>query len=224
MQKPALVIMAKIPSSGGKSRLQELLTPRQREQLQWAFLLDILDKTQKIKEFSVFLALTPAHRVAEMVGRVGPGIKIMTQPEGDLGVRMFTVASRLFKQRYGPVLIIGTDIPTLQPYYLKQALEELQNHSVVLGPTLDGGYYLIGLSYPEQSLFEDISWSTGEVFRQTLDCCHRLKLPCGLLPPVRDIDWPADLLELAAALREENTAEDWFPHRTADFLAKLPIL
>ncbi|MTI79556.1 MAG: glycosyltransferase [Firmicutes bacterium] len=219
MEKTALAIMAKVPSSGGKSRLATLLTSGQREELQWAFLGDILDKAHQIKGLSVFLAITPQDQADEMETKFGEINKI-NQPAGDLGVRMFSVAKKLFEQGFSRVLITGTDSPTLPPDYLVQALLRLKNKPIVFGPTMDGGYYMVGLSCPESRIFKGISWGTSQVLQQTETICKDINLQYSLLPPLEDIDWPIDLLNLKRTLTKGKIRADWFPQRTANFLAK----
>ena len=83
-------------------------------------------------------------------------------------------------------VIIGSDSPSLPPAYIDQALELLKEHEVVLGPSTDGGYYLVGQSSPNGAIFVDIDWSTGRVLEQTLDKVGTRSL--GLLPPWYDVD------------------------------------
>lgn len=223
MEKPALVIMAKIPSSGGKSRLGSVLTPSQREELQWAFLEDVLDKAKQVQGLATFLAITPHEQGDEVSLKLGREVRIMAQPAGDLGFRMSSMAKQLFERGYGPVLIIGTDCPTLPPAYLVQAFNLLENQSMVFGPTSDGGYYLVGLAYSENRIFQGIHWSSSEVLQQTLASCQELNLTYGLLPLLRDIDVPADLLALQKTLAEGNPQASWFPRRTAKCMKDITL-
>lgn len=223
MGKPALVIMAKVPSVGGKSRLKSVLSPAQREELQWAFLKDILDKVRQIKNITVFLALTPKEQINEVKKALGGEVRIISQPDGDLGERMCLTADRLFEQGFQSVLIVGSDIPTLSPHHLTQALQALQKKAAVLGPTADGGYYLIGMSRLEKKIFAGINWGTGEVLRQTLVACQKSGLSYSLLPPLADIDRPEDLLVLQKTLTLADDSAAWFPRRTADFLNRCQL-
>jgi len=98
----------------------------------------------------------------------------------------------------GPVLIIGSDAPTLPRAHLHQALDELMAHDVVIGPSDDGGYYLIGARVPVPELFVDVHWSTAEVLPTTL---QRLGGRSSvILPPWHDIDSAEDLERLKQAL------------------------
>jgi len=223
MKGPALAIIARFPSAEGKSRLSDLLTPAQREKLQWCFLLDTLDKVRQIPELAIYWAVTPATQTDKPVKFIGTDVTIINQPAGDLGQRMFSVAHRLFKRGYRPVILIGTDVPLLQPAYLMQALDFLRTHQLILGPAMDGGYYLIGLNTPEERIFKGVSWGTELVFQQTITYCDEYGLSYHLLPTLRDIDLPADLLSLVMEFKSLGSGTCWFPSRTADFLSTLQV-
>jgi len=89
-------------------------------------------------------------------------------------------------------VIIGTDCPGVSRHLIHQAFTALGRRDVVLGPALDGGYYLIGLAAPQAALFRGISWSTGTVAAQTGTRAHSLGLSCHLLRPLRDVDTARD--------------------------------
>jgi rSAM/selenodomain-associated transferase 1 len=123
-------------------------------------------------------------------------IELHPQGLGDLGTRMARAFERRLADATGPVLLIGTDAPSLDAAKLAAAAHALREADAVFIPALDGGYALVGLRRPAASLFESVSWSTAQVMAQTRD---RLKL-AGLhhieLAPVADIDEPADLVHL----------------------------
>ena len=96
--------------------------------------------------------------------------------------------------------MIGSDVPTLPSAVLGAALERLAGADLVLGPSEDGGYYLIGLREPRAALFADMAWSTEIVFEETMRRASALGLDVGLLPAWFDVDTAADLERLEAAL------------------------
>ncbi len=106
----------------------------------------------------------------------------------NLGERLIHAFDRSFRKNDGPVLTIGSDLPSLTPERLEQAFSALKKAPVVIGPSPDGGYYLIGLRSPQPQLFRKISWSSPKVCRQTLGAVRKSKLSCRLLPPEQDID------------------------------------
>jgi glycosyltransferase A (GT-A) superfamily protein (DUF2064 family) len=98
-----------------------------------------------------------------------------------------------FSQGFKNVILIGTDIPLLQPSVVQAAQDQLIDHDVVLGPTYDGGYYLIGLRHPQAELFTDLPWSTDQVYSLTRTKAKTLGLSVGDLQLERDLDTLDDL-------------------------------
>ncbi|MFQ4144063.1 TIGR04282 family arsenosugar biosynthesis glycosyltransferase [Chlorogloeopsis sp. ULAP02] len=124
---------------------------------------------------------------------LGSGLVYQSQGEGDLGKRMERSLVNAFQTGAESVVIIGTDCPSANTNILAQAFAELQQHNLVLGPAIDGGYYLIGLQYPIPELFTDTDWGTDRVFQQTVDIAHQLNLSVFYLPTLADVDRPEDI-------------------------------
>jgi len=124
---------------------------------------------------------------------LGLDLDYQEQPAGDLGQRMCTAFESAFKRGIEHVIGIGTDVPTLTAAILQQADRNLEDHDIVLGPAVDGGYYLIGMNslYPE--LFAGVDWGTEHVYAQTIEVCTRLGLRVAKLPMLNDVDRPEDL-------------------------------
>jgi len=221
MLKPALVIMSRMPSKEGKSRLGTVLSHAQREALQWAFLEDTLDKIRLLTEFNYYLAVTPPSASSKLAQVVGVGGQIIPQPEGNLGQRMRGIAEQLFLIGHAPVILIGTDVPALPPAYLLKALALLNQSDLVFGPALDGGYYLIGMRHFAGRVFDDINWGTETVLEKTLIICDQNKLTYTLLDHLMDIDRPGDLL--AMMVQYENNQLDFTPTpvRTIQFFKSI---
>lgn len=125
---------------------------------------------------------------------LGCGVLYQSQGEGDLGVRMVRSLFDSFNHHATQVVIIGTDCPDADSQILTQAFAALQNFDMVLGPALDGGYYLIGLSRYIPELFVNINWGTAEVLQQTLNIANKLNISYFCLPTLSDIDRPEDLI------------------------------
>lgn len=115
------------------------------------------------------------------------------QPEGDLGEKMKAAFEAAFDEGYAAVVIIGSDCPQLTPAIINQAFEALKTHEVVIGPALDGGYYLLGMKHLHAPLFQNKRWSTAHVFPDTIFDVERLHLRHALLPYLSDIDEVEDL-------------------------------
>jgi rSAM/selenodomain-associated transferase 2/rSAM/selenodomain-associated transferase 1 len=130
---------------------------------------------------------------------LGPGPIYTPQADGDLGDRLAKALHDALDQGAPRVVIVGCDTPGLDDGLMEQALEELHNKQVVLGPTLDGGYYLIGLTAPAPSLFQNIDWGTERVLDQTLAAINKAGITYELLPQRVDVDTPEDLPEWETA-------------------------
>ncbi len=114
--------------------------------------------------------------------------------EGEnLGNRMMAAFLELFQQGYSKVVIIGSDCPELTGFILENAFDELHSNDVVIGPSTDGGYYLLGLSKHTPELFKNKKWSTDTIFADTIQDTIKLKKRCSFLPELSDIDTAEDL-------------------------------
>lgn len=114
------------------------------------------------------------------------------QVDGDLGARMSAALGAAFQEGAEKAILIGSDCPSLRPAVLEQAFAALDRSEVVVGPTFDGGYYLIGMRRWLPQLFEGISWSTETVLSATLERVEAIGATCSLLEQLRDIDEEAD--------------------------------
>jgi uncharacterized protein len=110
-----------------------------------------------------------------------------------LGNRMMAAFFELFQQRYSKVVIIGSDCPELTGFIIEGAFDKLDNSDVVIGPSSDGGYYLLGLAQLIPDLFNNKQWSTGTVLADTIKDTVRLKKTCSFLTELSDIDTAEDL-------------------------------
>jgi rSAM/selenodomain-associated transferase 1 len=110
------------------------------------------------------------------------------QAGGDLGQRMSHAFTEAFESGYQPVIIIGSDCPTLTSGLLLSTLEKLQNHDFVIGPATDGGYYLLAMRTFVPTVFENKSWSTDAVLESTLRDIAQANQTVCQLPALSDID------------------------------------
>lgn len=117
------------------------------------------------------------------------------QCHGDLGERMKNAFQNAFSNSYSKVCLIGSDVMELNEDILTDAFELLEKSDLVIGPSLDGGYYLIGMKSPKENLFENISWSSSSVLEETIATAVDLKLAYSLLPVLNDIDVIDDIKE-----------------------------
>ena len=130
-----------------------------------------------------------------------PGIIERQEQQGDdLGKRMQNAFEYLFNKNYEKIVIIGSDCLELTASIIEQGFSELCNADVVIGPALDGGYYLLGLKEKNPFLFENIEWSTSRVLEQTIKACNENNLHYTMLELLNDIDEAGDWLEAKQAL------------------------
>ena len=126
------------------------------------------------------------------------------QPEGDLGTRMKQAFREQFADGAESVVIIGSDCLELQSHHLEEAFQALQTSDVVIGPSTDGGYYLLGMSRLHETLFDEMPWSQPTLMEKTTAALQSQKLSCRLLPPLTDIDEWADYV----AAKEATSRSD----------------
>ena len=115
------------------------------------------------------------------------------QKGNDLGARMFNAMKSLLATGTDGAIIVGSDCLDITARHLHQAAEALADHELVLLPTLDGGYALIGCTGINPALFGNVRWSSDQVLRQTVANARDLDYRVRLLDPVRDIDTLQDL-------------------------------
>lgn len=200
----AVLIMAKAPVPGrAKTRLVPPLTPGQAADLQAALLLDTLDSCRtEVKETGVLYA-DPRDGDA-LAALAGPGTHLQLQDGAGLAD-----ALRLGMARYsssGPVALVSSDIPGIPPGSLGRAFSALERSAdVVLGPALDGGYWLIAMRAFAEAPFTGIPWSTPAVLAVTIERCRAAGLRVALLERWRDVDTLADLAALTRSIPEGAT-------------------
>jgi uncharacterized protein len=226
--RTAVVVFAKAPIPGQvKTRLCPPLTPDEAATLHGSFILDTLERTKaavaKLRlSFDRYLACAPSSTlVFFQIMEERQGVTLIDQVGEDLGARMGHTVESLLAKGYQRVIIIGTDIPSLPLDHYKQALTLLDSHDLVLGPALDGGYYLIGLKRLVPELFTGIPWSTELVLAATQAIAAKLGLTTALLPAWRDVDTIADvqaLIDASALDAKKPKNEQSFSSRTAGAL------
>lgn len=124
---------------------------------------------------------------------LGESARFVPQGAGDLGARMAKAFDESFRSGSTATILIGSDCPELSAEVLDRAFSHLAEVPAVLGPALDGGYYLIGLSRPMPELFRNIPWGTDRVLADSLAVLHRHGCQAALLDPLADIDRPEDI-------------------------------
>lgn len=126
------------------------------------------------------------------------------QKGDDLGERMKNAFAKAFEDGYEKVCIIGSDLMDISCQLIREAFQQLENADAVVGPSKDGGYYLLGMSHFIPQLFENKAWSTDEVFISTIDDLNDLDLKYRELPVLNDVDTEKDLGDWAAVMSDLN--------------------
>ncbi|KAF0249052.1 MAG: hypothetical protein FD167_1545 [bacterium] len=201
--KTALALFAKTPELGQvKTRLAASIGDKMALEFHLAFISDSLENVSQLTTpIDCYLYLTQAWNLSIAPfpkGLENSQFRLKYQSDGDLGVRLSTAFLELFST-YQRVIIIGTDSPSLPISYLEEAILALTKQDCVIGPAIDGGYYLIGLNREIKNLseiFTDINWSTEKVFLETTACIQNKQLTLHSLPIWYDIDTLPDLVRL----------------------------
>lgn len=197
-----LLVMAKAPVPGeGKTRLR--LDPEDAARLQRALILDTVTKARSLRPTT--LAGAPPERLDLISPLLPPDVRLIAQSAGDLGERMLAGVKTLFAESPEPVLLLGTDAPTLPPEYIRHAVRALESgtHDASIIGSTDGGYVLLGLRKPYEALFSDVPWSTGQVYRWTLENAREAGIRLYEVGTWYDVDDPEDLEHLAKELARD---------------------
>jgi rSAM/selenodomain-associated transferase 1 len=194
----ALALMAKVPFAGAvKTRLTPPLNPEEAATLSTCFLRDMTTNVLGMNSAGIegVVLYTPANAEAFLHDLLPDTFKLVAQHGETLGERLINAAAELFSNGFESVCLINSDSPTLPSEILKTAVSLLAQDGdrVVLGPSQDGGYYLIGLKHPHRELFERIAWSTADVLAHTSERAAEINLPIEFLPTWYDVDDAATL-------------------------------
>ena len=211
--KTCVIVFAKNPRPHQvKTRLVPTLSPEQAATLYTAFLTDWCDTLATLSGVDLIVAYAPPEAEPDLHALIGDDFTYIPQTGTDLGERLASATQWAAKHGYTKILLVGSDSPTLPLSHISEALTQLDSRDVVIGPSTDGGYYLIGFSARNvttivPSVFEDIAWSTADVFRQTVARIYSIKATVGLLPPWYDVDTAEDLAFLHAHISAMRLAD-----------------
>ncbi len=225
----ALAVMTKVPRAGQvKTRLTPPLSPQEAAELSICFLRDTAATLGRIalggnaRGIAIY---TPSGAEKEIEEILPVEMDLVPQRGDALGERLIFATEDLFSLGFKAVCLISSDSPTVPSHSFSQAVEILSTHedTVVLGPSDDGGYYLIGFNKAQPALFENIPWSTERVLEQTIARAKENGLNVLLLPPWYDVDDGAGLRRLCEELFTEpaSGAEDSPAPATRAYLAAL---
>jgi len=201
-----LLLFVKYPEKGKvKLRLSADLNEDIVQELYRCFVQDTLTTVKKI-DSQLFICFLPVDAQKKFMKWLGSTLLYLPQNGTDLGERMKNSFTDVFTKGFRQAVLIGSDSPDLPKKYIKQAFTTLQTRDTVIGPTIDGGYYLIGFHTNTftPSVFEDIPWSNQQVFQETMIKIDQAHHSIGLLPMWSDVDTITDLKYLVH--RAKNTS------------------
>jgi hypothetical protein len=202
----ALAVMAKAPRAGKvKTRLQPPLSAEEAAALNVRFLRDTAENIASVSGeggAQGLISYTPVGDEEAFQGLLPDGFALIAQRGDGFGERLLCAAEDILNCGFGAVCLIDSDSPTLPSMALREAIRELNRpgERVVIGPSEDGGYYLIGLKRAEPKMFERISWSTDSVYEQTVERVREAGLELVELPKWYDVDDAATLAVLEREL------------------------
>ena len=210
--KNAVICFTRVPKPGKtKTRLMPYLSGEQCAQLHWAFLRDLSNIYASL-EADLLVAHTPDPDWAQLK-TVFPNAFFFPQEGEDLGVKMNHALNLALSMGYEKCILTGSDLPRMTPEHLLSGFEALEQADVTLGPTSDGGYYLVGVKEESPFLFENQIYGCGNVFENTVAAVKAAdKSFCPALC-CDDVDTPEDLSKLLKMLNPES--------HTAAYLRKL---
>jgi rSAM/selenodomain-associated transferase 1 len=222
----ALGIMTKVPRPGRvKTRLSPPLTPDEAAELNKCFLRDMSRAISQARMGSSSRGVgvyTPPGEEAAYDEILPQDFFLLCQRGNKFGERLTFAAEDLFAVGFESVCLINSDSPMVPASSFATAANELAKPGdrLVLGPSDDGGYFLIGLKHVHHRLFEDIEWSTERVLEQTLQRAGEIGLEVYLLPIGFDVDDHETLQRLCQEVLGANASTDLAPN-TRRFLAQI---
>ena len=195
-----------------KSRLAESIGKETARELYKNFVLDILETLSGAAAkigCALRVCVHPPEALRHMRNWLGDNYRYLPQQGNTLGERMKNAFLASFADGYERVVIIGSDAPDLTGESITEAFRFLEDSEAVIGPAHDGGYYLIGFRSDAflPVVFEDIPWSTGEVFAATMKIFQQAQCDVSVLPPWRDIDILPDLQDFRARHEKSSFAD-----------------
>jgi rSAM/selenodomain-associated transferase 1 len=191
-----LLLFTRFPEAGqSKTRLIPALGPEGAARLQRRLTEQTVAQAERLLSVcpvDLQIYFTGAD-LGSMVTWLGAKRRYAPQGDGDLGARLEQACRHSFQNGASQVVLIGADCPGLTAELLGEAFKALDSYPFVLGPALDGGYYLLGLTQLYTELFTDIPWGSAEVFSQTVAKLRTINAPIAFLPALQDVDRPEDL-------------------------------
>lgn len=220
----AIILMTRVPHPGGtKTRLMPTMTGIDCAELHTSFLLDCFNCLDKVKnQADLFVSYAPENATHEFFEIIPKNFGNYVQEGTNIGERMYNAFDYLFKKGYSSVILVGSDIPSIQPRVFRDAITSLKENDIVISQTYDGGYCLIGINKNYKELFiNDVRWGNQSVINNTFRIANDLGLTIGLLEKLRDIDLPEDLIEFIKWSEDIDSKKENAPFNTIKCLKEI---
>lgn len=206
--REAIIVFTRVPIPGQtKTRLEKMITKEQCAKIHINFLKDI-KSTCNILNRDVFVFYTPEDKNNIIKNIFGKGINYKIQEGNDLGEKMFNAIKYVLNKNYKSCILVGSDIPYICVEDLEKSFLILKEKDIVLGPTEDKGYYLVGMKKPIKVIFKDIEYGYGNVLKNTIETIKNANLTYNLTNENRDIDEPKDLEYFYEEIKKGNINKD----------------
>lgn len=216
--KQAIILFTRLPIAGQtKTRLQKIFSPDDCAGLHKAFLKD-LSICLELTELDYFVFYTPNGDDKDLRNIFEYAIDYKLQKGSDLGEKMYNAISSVLESGYESCVLIGSDIPQIEAKDFFVAFEELRYSDIVLGPTLDYGYYLVGMKKPYLEVFKNQVYGEGSVLKNTIEAIKTANLSYKLISPHTDIDEPEDVFNYSQKVLLNEVDRDSF---TAKYIERL---
>ena len=203
-----LILFTRFPEPGTtKTRLIPKLGPQGAAALQRKMTELMIKRARQLRshqQTDIFIYYEGGTAL-QMEQWLGKDLHFAKQQGDDIGQRMYNAFLDGSTDGVEQIVLIGCDIPSIDNAILTNAFSSLTSHTVTIGPSTDGGYYLIGIHLQAipwllSSLFTNITWSTSKVYKQTIAALQKHQITFTPLPLLRDIDRPDDLETLPSEL------------------------
>ena len=199
-------IFAKQPRPGqAKTRLADATSPEFAQAVAEAMLGDTVERFRRLHTNRA-IVYAPLESEAYFKAMAGDGYACVPQTPGDLGARLKQFIDQQQLRGLDRIIIIGSDSPTLPVEYVEQAFGLLETNDVVIGPAVDGGFYLLGVGATEVPIFDGMPWSTAGVLDATVARLQTVSARLSLLPPWYDVDSADDWRMLCGHVRAMRLA------------------
>ena len=207
-RKNAVIAFARFPVEGKvKTRLAKTMGEKFATGFYKICAQHTFAELNKIKNSSladIFIFSASENETEKLKQWIGQHFNYFAQKGTGLGERMYNAFRKVFESGFENVLIIGTDAPGISSGLIGKAFGKLKEFDVVIGPSNDGGYYLLGLKYLQTALFEKIEWSSDSVLSNTVDVLKKKQLQYFLLPELIDIDTEDDFKNWITSIDKEK--------------------